>query len=200
MAARSIFDCGDVEVGGRPQIIYDDEDLFAFGSPTPVDEADCAPKNVSISISNVQGNDGERTNSKRKAHEMAASQGAKRFRTAHHKVPNIQITANGRRTVNNTTSHDQYVLEKEIGRGTYGIVYRARLTATNEAVAVKRLTCQLNTKDTVRPVCHSLQRLPQLITELNCSTGHELRVHQSRMQQSEGIDGMHQHSANSDEK
>lgn len=146
MATKSIFDCGTPDVSNgssRQQVVYD-EDLFAFGNESPEDEIDCASNDVSITVT-INGSDRKR-NGKRKADDTPDQLNGKVFKRPKISAPNVRVIANGRsrRAVETRTKFEEYELQTEIGSGTYGRVYQARWNATGETIAVKRLTCKLN--------------------------------------------------------
>lgn len=146
MATKSIFDWNTPDVADEPsrqQVVYD-EDLFAFGSVSPSDETNCPSNNVSISVTNNRFNG--KTNGKRKADDASDKLYGKISKKPKIDAPNIRVIANGgsRRAVQTRTKFEEYELLNEIGSGTYGLVYEARWNATKEKIAVKRLTCKLN--------------------------------------------------------
>lgn len=154
MATKSIFDCDELNernVPAREQITYDD-DLFAFGIDA-TDEVDKVPQNVSISTKLTQ-------NGKRKANHSNVENG-RIFKAA---KLNIQVTANGgtRKATKTHERNDEYDLGKEIGSGTYGRVYKAKLHGSNEVIAIKRMTCKLNTENSVNILIRTIAGMAEI--------------------------------------
>lgn len=152
MAKTSIFDCAELSPTNEPTrelVTYDDDDLFTFGNASPADEIDNASRNVSICVTVNNGNG--RRNIKRKTDEpLEPSNGFSKKQKSN--APDVHVTKrNGvvQRSVNSHSKSDEYYVGDEIGNGTYGRVYKARLKATNQDIAVKRLTCKLNTASSV---------------------------------------------------
>lgn len=63
-----------------------------------------------------------------------------------------------KRTKTTKSGNEPYELDIQIGEGTYGRVYKGHCTQTNTVIAIKRLTCILNTPNTVRCIWSKLRK------------------------------------------
>lgn len=157
MAEPSIFDCAELSPTNEPTrklVSYDDDDLFTFGSVSPFDKIDNASQNVSIRVTVNNGN-GKRNIKRKTDGTLAGSNGfskKQKLNATNDKVTKTNGTV--QRSVEKHSNSSEYDFLEMIGNGTYGRVYRARLNATNEVIAVKRLECKLNTAHTVIFVNH----------------------------------------------
>lgn len=153
MARKSIFDCDSIfkeKESTREKIVYDD-DWFTFGSELPSDKKDAVPKNLSISVTVSKIDKSRPKNGKRNASHDMKLDDKSILKVKKTNMPTIKVISNGqdRQAVSSDKQSKEYKILKEIGRGTYGSVYKAKLE-NNDTIAVKRLICKLDQPHTVK--------------------------------------------------
>lgn len=171
---------GALDLPRRQLVSYDDDDLFSFGfDASPVhDEIDKVTKSLSIKVTIQNNGDDDDKHRKRKrfidydknggdnCNEVTAKENS--FPEPKKKrISNVQSTYRDAAPVastsrdamakpvqkrKNTTKSDTepYKLGPQIGKGTYGRVYKGYCTQTKTVIAIKQLKCILNTPNTVR--------------------------------------------------
>lgn len=173
MANTSIFDCGSPETLDLPrrQIVSygDDEDIFRFDYDEPgnveIDKNNVTAKKLRFTIT-VNSTDDANRKQKRpaaynddvensfhhhKKHRIANTKSCSTSTSTSSKTKSME---NGTKTNKNHSKHSKsesepYKIIKEIGKGTYGKVFIATYSGKNSVIAIKRLTCELHTPNTV---------------------------------------------------
>lgn len=160
MAAASIFDCDSPDVLDLPrrQLITYDDDLFGFGDgASDHDELDMATKNLKITVTIDENRKRKRLVDQEDDDDFYHEPKKKRISN----VPSCSSSNNTSSSNASAKSHAQkneshsktkkleYTLIEEIGQGTYGQVWKGKCNRTQAVCAIKRLSCKLNTRNTV---------------------------------------------------